>query len=459
MRNNNQQRIAAFLRFAVIMGTTMITNIGRSDELPAPLQEPLPRVELRQHEDGAWRFFINGEVFPLRGAGGAEAPGLLEQLKAAGGNVVRTWGIETLDHTYEDGERYIDRAHRLGIKVIAGIWVQHERHGFDYGDPTVIDEQRRRVIDSVRRHKDHPAIITWGIGNEMEGPSSPHGSIPVLKEVEELVRLVKTEDPHRPVMTIIAFNPGKIANVMNLCPSIDILGLNSYGGAAGIGSALVSAGWTKPFAVTEFGVPGFWEVPVTTWGAPLEPTSQAKARAYYATHKLVFEQNDGHELCLGTFAFLWGWKQERTATWFGMFLPTREKLPQVDAMTKAWTGAWPSNRCPKILGLELSVSNTIVRPNESLSARVNAIDPENDPMRFHWSVVAESTARSEGGDAEETPQEFPDLIQRNHAPECPFVAPDTAGPYRLFLTIYDGRGSAATANIPFWVQSEEMRQP
>jgi hypothetical protein len=450
---------AMSLRFTIISAIAMITASICANEAPTPPPEPLPRVELRQDVDGAWRFFINEDVFPLRGAGGAEAPGLLEQLKAAGGNVVRTWGIETLDHTYEDGERYVDRAHRLGIKVIAGIWVQHERHGFDYGDPAVIDEQRRRVIDSVRRHKDHPAIIAWSIGNEMEGPASPHGSIPVLKEVEELVRLVKTEDPHRPVMTIIAFNPGKIANVMNLCPSIDILGLNSYGGAAGIGSALVSAGWTKPFAVTEFGVPGFWEVPVTTWGAPLEPTSQAKARAYYATHKLVFEQNDGHELCLGTFAFLWGWKQERTATWFGMFLPTREKLPQVDAMTRAWTGAWPSNRCPKILGLELTVNNPIVRPNESLSARVNAIDPENDPMRFHWSVVAESSAHSEGGDAEETPQEFPELIQRNHDPECQFITPDTAGAYRLFLTIYDGHGSAATANIPFLVQHEETRQP
>jgi hypothetical protein len=145
----------------------------------------------------------------------------------------------------------------------------------------------------------------------MEGPSSASGSIPALREVEQLVRIAKEEDPSRPVMTIIAFHPAKIATVMEHCPSIDLLGLNSYGGAAGIGPALMAAGWTKPFAVTEFGLPGFWEVPVTPWGAPLEPDSQAKARTYYATHVLVTEQQDGHTLCVGTFAFLWGWKQER----------------------------------------------------------------------------------------------------------------------------------------------------
>lgn len=414
---------------------------------------PGPSVELKRNPEGAWRLYVDGEEFEIRGAGGAEAEGLLEALRDAGGNCVRTWGAETLARTYADGETFIDRAHRLGIKVVPGIWVQHERHGFDYGDPEMIRTQRERVLETVRRYKDHPAVLAWGLGNEMEGPASPEGSVTVFKELEHLIRLVKKEDPRHPVMSIIAFTPGKIPNVIKHCPSLDILGMNSYGGAAGAGPALAAAGWTKPFAVTEFGVRGFWEVAATSWGAPYEPTSHEKARTFFATQKLIMERNEGRDLCLGTFAFLWGWKQERTATWFGMFLPTLDKLPQVDAMTLAWTGAWPANRCPTLRAFTSEAYGKVVPPGAELTAEAEVADPEGDPLRYDWLVKAESTARSEGGDAEYVPEAFPDRIQVNGEPVCRFRAPEAPGNYRLFLTVYDGQGGAATANFPFRVEA------
>jgi len=409
-------------------------------------------VSLKKNPEGAWRFFIDETEFPLYGAGGAEAPGLLEKLVEAGGNVTRTWGIETLERTYENGERYIDRAHRLGLKVVVGLWVQHERHGFNYADPVFIQQQRTNIVEAVKKYKNHPAVLAWGLGNEMEGPSHPQGRVPVLREVEQLARLIKAEDPDHPVMTIIAFNPAKIQNIMTHCPTIDILGLNSYGGAAGVGPALKAAGWEKPFAITEFGVHGFWEVPTTSWGAPLEPDSQAKARTYFATHELVFRQSEGHELCLGTFAFLWGWKQERTATWFGMFLPTLEKLPQVDAMTRAWRGHWPTNRCPKIIRFDSTAKSSVIPPDTLFSADIEVQDPESDTLRFEWTISSESTARSEGGDHEDTPPVFPDLIVENGSSRCLFRSPSQPGDYRLFVVIHDGNGGAATANFPFRIQ-------
>ncbi|MCB1128755.1 MAG: hypothetical protein KDM81_19825, partial [Verrucomicrobiae bacterium] len=113
----------------------------------------LPATEIRATEEGGWQLWVEGAPFTIKGAGGAEAEGLLEALREAGGNCVRTWGIETLDRVYANGETFIDRAHRLGIKVVPGIWVQHERHGFDYGDPAVIEQQRQRVIESVRAYR------------------------------------------------------------------------------------------------------------------------------------------------------------------------------------------------------------------------------------------------------------------------------------------------------------------
>ena len=410
-------------------------------------------VALRPNTNGDWRFFVNGQEFPVRGVGGAEAPGLLEQLKEAGGNCVRTWGIHTLEAKLEGGARFIDRAHELGIMVIPGLWVQHERHGFDYGDPAFIASQRTQLLAQVRAYRDHPAVLAWGLGNEMEGPASPTGSVVVLQEVEELAKLIKQEDPQHPVMTVIAFTgAGKVASVMQHCPSIDLLGLNTYGAAAGAGSALQAAGWSKPFAITEFGVSGFWEVGKTDWGAPYEPTSQEKGRSFYAAHRMVYELNPGKHLCVGTFAFLWGWKQEKTATWFGMFLPSLEKLAPVDAMAKVWTGQWPTNRCPNLAALTSPAAGQRVAPGATLPASVVVEDPDGDTLVFDWMVSAESTEQSVGGESESTPASFPELVAGGANAHTRFRTPNMPGRYRLFVTVRDQRGGAATANFPFQVE-------
>lgn len=454
MRNKS---IASAVLLSAAIAATALSEPDPDPSMESAAAPARPVITLATNAQGQWNFYLDGEPFPLRGVGGASAPGLLEKLKEAGGNCVRTWGIETLAEDMGDGERFIDRAHRLGIKVVPGIWVEHERHGFDYGDEDMIRKQRERVLAGIRQYRDHPAIIAWCIGNEMEGPASPTGSIPVFREVEELVKRVKQEDSSRPVMSIIAFNPGKISNVMAHCPSIDILGVNSYGAAAGAGPALKAAGWTKPFAVTEFGVRGFWEVATTPWGAPLEPTSHEKARTYYATHTLVTELNEGRELCLGTFAFLWGWKQEKTATWFGMFLPTLEKLPSVDAMAKVWTGAWPENRCPTIHAFTSEAYAATVAPGRIVEVQAEVSDANGDAMTFDWQVLEESRAQSEGGDAEESPSVYPVRFIRDRDGLCTFISPDKPGDYRLFLVVRDGRGGAATANFPFHVTARTSK--
>jgi hypothetical protein len=162
--------------------------------------------------------------------------------------------------------------------------------------------------------------------------------------------------------------------------------------------------------------------------------------------------NEGKELCLGTFAFLWGWKQECTATWFGMALPTFEKLPQVDAMVKAWTDEWPDNRCPTIKKIKASFHSGYVSPNQILEAEVIADDPEGETMSYEWLVVEETKTQSVGGDYEAGLPSFPELTLKNNLPVGKIKAPAQKGPYRLFLTIKDGQGGAATANIPFMVR-------
>ena len=378
---------------------------------------------------------------------------MLEQFKAVGGNFTRTWGIETLEEKVSGGKKYIDKAHELGINVMAGIWLGHERHGFNYSNQQQLETQRKAVREAVRKWKAHPGIVIWGLGNEMEDPQSKSGNIAVWKELEVLAKIIKEEDSNRPIMTVIAgSSPGKVKNLIKYCPTIDALGVNAYGSAGGAGASLVSSGWTKPFAITEFGVKGFWEVPTTSWGAPYEPNSSEKARFYYATHKMVTQMNKGKELCLGSFAFLWGWKQEKTSTWFGMYLPTMEKLPQVDAIVKAWTGKWPANRCPKIKKISAPFLGKAVAKNQILKAEVDATDPDGDDLTYEWLIVEESKARSVGGDKEYVPPSFPNLTVKDGYKVGEIKSPEKPGAYRLFLTIRDDKKNAATANIPFLVK-------
>ncbi|WP_309400386.1 glycoside hydrolase family 2 TIM barrel-domain containing protein [Cerasicoccus maritimus] len=390
---------------------------------------------------------VDGQPFFANGVGGYNN---LPMLKKMGGNCFRTWGIESLEERI-DGKPLLDYAESLGLKVVVGIWIGHERHGFDYTDEKQLRKQRKDVENAVRKYKDHPAILMWGLGNEMEGPISDGSEIRIWKELNRLAKIVKDEDPDHPVMTVIAGIGGhKVKNIIEYYPEIDVLGVNAYASAPGVGGGLVEQGWEKPFMLTEFGPSGHWEVGHTSWGAPIEPTSREKAASYFATQKRVIEEGQG--LCLGSFAFLWSHKQETTATWYGMFLPSGEKLGSVDAMSYAWNGEFPDNRSPKLISLSSPADQKRVKRNSVQKAQVEVRDAEGDPLKIEWVVTAESTDRQTGGDHETTPPSFPNLIKRNGGESVEFRAPSKSGPYRLFVYIRDNAGGAATANFPFYVE-------
>jgi hypothetical protein len=242
----------------------------------------------------------------------------------------------------------------------------------------------------------------------------------------------------------------RIKNLLQYCPNIDILGVNAYGSASGAGAAVTQQGWNRPFVLTEFGPTGQWEVEKTAWGAPIEATANQKAASYYATQQLVTE--DSKNICLGSYAFLWGYKQEATATWYGMFLKTGEKLPQADAMSFAWTGNWPPNRCPKLKSLTTSVTEKTVPPGTDSTATADAIDPGGAPLKYEWSVVDESQANGVGGDDEAAQASHPECITGAQDQTLAFKTPTQPGAYRLCLIIRNGKGGATTANVPFLVQ-------
>lgn len=374
--------------------------------------------------DAGWQLRRGGQPYRIRGAGGEKH---LELLAAGGGNSIRTWGADAKGGL-------LDKAEALGLTVTLGIWLGHKEHGFRYDDPKQRAAQREAVCGQIARYKDHPALLLWALGNEMEGDGADED---VWRHLEELAQAVKRIDPNHPVMTVVAeVNEVKIAHLKRLCPSIDLLGVNAYGGVTTLPERLEKLGWEKPYLVTEFGPHGPWEGKKTPWGAPVEPSSTQKAALYQAAYERAVLRKPGQ--CLGGYAFFWDDKFEATATWFGMFLPaTGERLGPADTMARLWGKPFP-NRVPEIAAFACEAAEKDVAPGALLTARVEARDPEGDPLRVRYEL-----RREDGSYLTELPGR----------PGVPFTlaAPGAPGAYRLFVTVRDGRGGAATANIPFRV--------
>ena len=382
---------------------------------------------------GQWVLSRGGKPYFVKGAAGNSS---LAALKEAGGNSTRTWGAEEIAGKLAD-------AQELGLTVVGGVWLGHKAHGFDYADETQVAKQYDEVKASIEKFKNHSSLLMWALGNEMEmNNDTPE----VWKAVGALAKLAKKLDKNHPVMTVVAdITEQKIKHIQQFAPDIDVLGVNCYGPLPTLPKRLKKAGWTKPYIITEFGPIGWWESPKTVWGAPLEATSAEKAKLYLSNYERVVSGHPGW--CLGSYAFLWGDKQETTPTWFSMFLPSGEATNMVDAMTKAWTGKWPKNRAPEIIGMKFDAARKKVAGGTSVHVTAQVDDPDGDPLIYKWEIRREIEKSNSMGEGESRPE----VVWSGSGKSVSIPLPTTPGPYRLYLYVLDGKGKSATSNEPFFI--------
>lgn len=404
------------------------------------------KVEIVQQPDGSFQLLRNGQPYYINGAGGTVK---LEELKAYGGNSIRTWGITP------DTDKILDEAHKLGLTVCFGIWMGQERQGFDYNNEDATKGQLEEFRRIVKKYKDHPAILLWGVGNEMD---LDYSNFDVWKHLEDICKMVKEEDPNHPTMAVTAgLDIAEVKLINKYTPSLDILGVNTYGDISYLPKAIEMYGWKKPYIVAEWGPYGYWEVQKTTWGAAIEETSTQKAETYKKSMDAIFSDKKN---CLGSYVFLWGNKQEHTATWFNLFLESGEQTAVMDVLIKGWSGKEPLNHAPNILDFtlhnKLPKESITLQAGEEVNASVKSTDPDGDPLTYLWQIVPESTDKKSGGDAEIAPKPLPGIFSKNtkRQNQVSFTLPAKPGQYRLFLYIFDGKKNVATGNIPFLIATD-----
>jgi len=392
---------------------------------------------------GGFELLRDGKPYHVRGAGGMRS---MELLPPSGANSVRSWSIPAKPD--------LDKAHALGLSVMMGLPVSKPRQGFSYADEAAVLKQRERVRALVKEYKDHPAVLMWALGNETELRAPDDVRIALWKEVEKLAQIVKQEDPSHPVITVLA-GTGKahLVEAAEHIPSLDAIGINTYGGLLRLPEAVKSQGWKKAWLVTEFGPRGHWEVDKTPWGLPIEDTSTEKAGFYAKAYQAGVL---GQPACLGSYVFLWGQKQEKTHTWYGLFLPEGEMLTPVDSMIEGWTGKPPANRAPRTTridvkgALETGRGWAKVKTGSVITVSVEASDPDGDKLQVSWDLRKDvSDNPGTGGDREPPTPVIEGAIEGQSV-----RIPAQAGNYRLFVYARDGKGKAATANVALRAESQ-----
>ncbi len=202
-------------------------------------------------------FFLNGKATKIKGVclhhdagclGAAVPDKVLERrlrlMKDLGANAIRT------SHNPPAPE-LLDMCDRLGLLVkdeafdeftppknkwVEG-WNAGEPSKFGYGE-VFAQWSVRDMEDLVRRDRNHPCVIMWSIGNEIDYPNDPF-SHPVLgdnyrpknppaenlvKYAKPLIEAVKKWDRTRPATAALASID--MSNAVGLAPMLDVVGYN-----------------------------------------------------------------------------------------------------------------------------------------------------------------------------------------------------------------------------------------
>lgn len=188
-------------------------------------------------------FFLNGKHVPLQGVSRhqdylGKGWALVRQDHERDMALIAEMGANTVRFAhYQHAADWFELSDRYGMAVWAELpFVNKVSFSDAPASPELIANARQQMIELVRQNYNHPSVMTWGIGNEVDidlafkrlGPKAD--ARPLLRELNALS---KAEDPSRP--TVIAdcceATPGEKADYLPaLTGEADLMGYNRYYG-------------------------------------------------------------------------------------------------------------------------------------------------------------------------------------------------------------------------------------
>lgn len=429
------------LRFAALLGLFLL-GTGAAAARPSV-------VTVEGAPDGAATLLVDGKPFPVRGVTysgpppGGDLEADLAEIAALGANAIRTWGTNP-----RETPRLLDAAHRHGLKVMLGVWLRHGRPGaegidhFNYlTDQRGMEEQYRGALEQVRAYHQHPALLLWGVGNEVTlNIHTDAEKEAYAKFLERVVTSIKEIDPYHPVASVSAWStdwPWWIKHT----PSLDVYGINAYGyGAAAIPGEVTRLGAPRPWIICEFGASGEWEAREDENGVKIEPDDAHKASIIHPGFRDLIEGKPGS---LGGFVFHFGNGFDHTGLWLGLRVDGKRR-PQYWATREAFTGLPPENRVPVIEFFAVRRSPDGHAVGSWVEIGLNYNDPENQPCEVSFA-----------GNLRSLPWPRNDEVHRlesrpGSAPNRYLVKmPDTPGAWKLYALVADPAGNlgAATTSV------------
>ena len=416
-----------------------------------------PEVDVK---DGVLQ--VNGEAFFIKGAAingdnkdSDRNQEFWKEAKQAGANTVRMYSVN------DQSVDLLDEMAKKGIYVNLGLWMPRECEGFDYNDETARKKQVSSVKTIINRLKNHPAILMWCIGNELDQNNKVDGSgtinlnVNVWKDVNEISQYIHEVDG-RPTTTALTGTWDKtVSEIVTYAPDLDILSINAYDpGIYNVHSSLKSQNFNKPYIISEFGPLGTWEASVkkTEWGCMIEQTGTEKAADYKRLYNecILPHANEG---CLGSYVFLWGYQSHGDVlTWYAMFDQfMKQALPAATAMSELWKDAPAEKKNPVISEMTIegkTADKNVKIPSATLaSAHVSASSPDGAALTYDWRIIKD--VRLEAG---KIMSGISGLIQGTADENVSFKTPAKAGNYRLIVFVRDAASKLAdVAVFPFSV--------